>query len=59
MEMTILVDMDDTEQMLKAWVKRANEKFGRAVRFVPNIPASPSPGADEGLSAFDWGMPAD
>ena len=28
--MTILVDMDDTiEQLLKAWVKRANEKFGR------------------------------
>ena len=30
--MTILVDMDDTvEQLLKAWVKRANEKFGREV----------------------------
>ena len=30
--MTILVDMDDTiEQLLKAWVSRANEKFGRAV----------------------------
>ena len=30
--MTILVDMDDTiEQLLKAWVDRANEKFGRAV----------------------------
>ena len=28
--MTILVDMDDTlEQLVKAWVKRANEKFGR------------------------------
>ena len=31
-EMTILVDMDDTiEQLLKAWVARANEKFGRSV----------------------------
>lgn len=31
-EMTILVDLDDTlEQLLKAWVKRANEKFDRAV----------------------------
>ena len=30
--MTILVDMDDTiEQLLKAWVRRANEKFGRDV----------------------------
>ena len=30
--MTILVDMDDTiEQLLKAWVSRANEKFGRKV----------------------------
>ena len=30
--MTILVDMDDTiEQLLKAWVKRANEKFSRNV----------------------------
>ena len=30
--MTILVDMDDTiEQLLKAWVNRANEKYGRAV----------------------------
>ena len=30
--MTILVDMDDTiEQLLKAWVNRANEKFGRNV----------------------------
>ncbi len=30
--MTILVDMDDTiEQLLKAWVSRANEKFGRNV----------------------------
>jgi len=30
--MTILVDMDDTiEQLLKAWVKRANEKCGRNV----------------------------
>ncbi|MBR2824626.1 MAG: hypothetical protein IKE24_13210 [Clostridia bacterium] len=30
--MTILVDMDDTiEQLLKAWVARANEKFDRAV----------------------------
>ena len=30
--MTILVDMDDTiEQLLKAWVKRANEKFHRNV----------------------------
>lgn len=30
--MTILVDMDDTlEQLLKAWVSRANEKFGRSV----------------------------
>jgi len=30
--MTILVDMDDTiEQLLKAWVKRANEKFNRTV----------------------------
>ena len=30
--MTILVDMDDTiEQLLKAWVNRANEKFGRDV----------------------------
>ena len=31
-EMTILVDMDDTiEQLLEAWVKRANEKFDRNV----------------------------
>ena len=30
--MTILVDMDDTmEQLLKAWIGRANEKFGRNV----------------------------
>ncbi len=30
--MTILVDMDDTiEQLLKAWVRRANEKYGRHV----------------------------
>ena len=30
--MTILVDMDDTiEQLLKAWVDRANKKFGRNV----------------------------
>ena len=30
--MTILVDMDDTvEQLLKAWVSRANEKFDRHV----------------------------
>ena len=30
--MVILVDMDDTiEQLLKAWVNRANEKFGRHV----------------------------
>lgn len=30
--MTILVDMDDTiEQLLKSWVARANEKFGRNV----------------------------
>lgn len=30
--MIILVDMDDTiEQLLKAWVARANEKFGRNV----------------------------
>ena len=30
--MTILVDMDDTiEQLLKAWVSRANAKFGRQV----------------------------
>ena len=30
--MTILVDMDDTiAQLLKAWVSRANEKFGRQV----------------------------
>ena len=30
--MVILVDMDDTiEQLLKAWVKRANEKFDRNV----------------------------
>ena len=30
--LTILVDMDDTiEQLLKAWVSRANEKFGRSV----------------------------
>ncbi|MBR6965976.1 MAG: hypothetical protein IKH81_02660 [Clostridia bacterium] len=30
--MTILVDMDDTiEQLLKAWVQRANEKTGRHV----------------------------
>lgn len=30
--MTILVDMDDTiEQLLKAWVSRANEKYGRNV----------------------------
>ena len=30
--MTILVDMDDTiEQLLKAWVGRANEKFGQHV----------------------------
>ena len=30
--MTILVDMDDTiEQLLKAWVNRANEKFDRNV----------------------------
>ena len=30
--MTILVDMDDTiEQLLKAWIKRANEKFDRNV----------------------------
>ena len=30
--MTILVDMDDTiEQLLTAWVKRANEKFSRSV----------------------------
>ena len=30
--MTILVDMDDTiEQLLKAWVQRANEKYGRNV----------------------------
>ena len=28
--MRILVDMDDTlEQLLKAWVNRVNEKFGR------------------------------
>ena len=30
--MRILVDMDDTiEQLLEAWVRRANEKFGRDV----------------------------
>ena len=30
--MVILVDMDDTiEQLLKAWVSRANEKYGRNV----------------------------
>ena len=30
--MTILVDMDDVlEQLVKAWVRRANEKFGRDV----------------------------
>jgi 5'(3')-deoxyribonucleotidase len=30
--MTILVDMDDTiEQLVKAWVRRVNEKFGRHV----------------------------
>ena len=30
--MIILVDLDDTiEQLLKAWVKRANEKFSRSV----------------------------
>ena len=30
--MVILVDMDDTiEQLLKAWVRRANEKYGRRV----------------------------
>ena len=30
--MTILVDMDDTiEQLLKAWVSRANVRFGRSV----------------------------
>ena len=30
--MIILVDMDDTiEQLLKAWVRRANEKYGRSV----------------------------
>ncbi len=30
--MTILVDMDDTiEQLLKTWVSRANEKYGRNV----------------------------
>ena len=30
--MTILVDMDDTiEQLLQAWVRRANEKFGYRV----------------------------
>ncbi len=28
--MTILVDMDDTiEQLLRAWIRRVNEKFGR------------------------------
>ena len=31
--MTILVDMDDTlEQLLKAWVSRANEKYGQEIR---------------------------
>ena len=30
--MTILVDMDDTmEQLLKAWLRRVNEKYGRHV----------------------------
>ena len=30
--MTILVDMDDTlEQLLKAWVARANEKYGQHI----------------------------
>ncbi len=30
--MTILIDMDDTiEQLLKAWVHRVNEKYGRDV----------------------------
>ena len=30
--MTILVDMDDTiEQLVKAWVRRVNEKYGRHV----------------------------
>ena len=29
--MTILVDMDDTiEQLLKAWISRVNEKYGRS-----------------------------
>ena len=32
--MVILVDMDDTiEQLLKAWVKGANERYGREVRY--------------------------
>ena len=30
--MTILVDMDDTiEQLLKAWIRRINEKYGYSV----------------------------
>ncbi len=32
--MIILIDMDDTiEQLLKAWLKRVNEKYGYSVRY--------------------------
>ena len=48
--MVILVDMDDTiEQLLSAWVKGVNERYGRSVRYE-DIRAWDVSAAYEGLS---------